>query len=134
MGSDYSFAEEEQRVELEILDYRIEQIAWSDRTWLNGTSLTVHLPSLQEQIKHLCPAIRIDYEIARPGESKRIVHVLDTVMPIAKVNGAGAAFPGFDGPAELCRDGPNNAHWQSARNHHGAISASRVVDAYRNAT
>jgi glycine reductase len=105
MGSDYSFAEEDQRVELEIVDYRIEQIAWSDRTWLNGKSLTIHLPSLQEQIKDLCDAIRIDYEMARPGESKRIVHVLETVLPIAKANGAGAAFPGFDGPAELVGTG-----------------------------
>ena len=56
-------------------------------------------------MKDLCYGIRIDYELARPGESKRIVHVLDTVLPIAKINGARPAFPGFDGPAELVGTG-----------------------------
>ncbi|HEY7559656.1 MAG TPA: glycine/sarcosine/betaine reductase component B subunit [Candidatus Binatia bacterium] len=92
-------------MELEMLDYRIEQVAWSDRTCLNGTSLTIHLPGLQEQVKDLSHGIKIDYDIAGPGESKRIVHILDTVLPIAKSNGAGPAFPGFDGPAQLVGTG-----------------------------
>jgi sarcosine reductase len=92
-------------VELETLDYRIEQIDWSVRTCLNGTSLTIDLPGLQEQIKDLSHGIEINYDIARPGESTRIVHVLDTVLPIAKLNGAGPVFPGFDGPAQLVGTG-----------------------------
>jgi hypothetical protein len=60
---------------------------------------------LQEQIKDLSHSIHIDYELARPGESKRIVHVLDTVLPIAKLNSSGSTFPGFEGPAELVGTG-----------------------------
>jgi glycine reductase len=92
-------------VELELLDYSIERIQWGERTCLDGKSLSVSLIELQKQLSELSPGIRIDYELARPGESKRIVHVLDTVLPIAKVNAAGSAFPGFDGPAQLVGTG-----------------------------
>jgi glycine reductase len=92
-------------MELELLDYRIDQLIWSDQTRLIGTSLTIDRADLQEQIKDLANGIKIDYELARPGESKRIVHVLDTVLPIAKSSGGGSTFPGFDGPVKLAGTG-----------------------------
>jgi len=92
-------------VQLEILDYHLEDIQWGARTSLDGKSLSVSAADLQEKIKDLSHGIHIDYEIARPGESKRIVHVLDTVLPIAKLTGSGSTFPGFDGPAELVGTG-----------------------------
>ena len=89
-------------MELELLDYSLTEIRWGERTALDGNSLSLSVADLQEQIKDL-PAggIHVDYELARPGESKRIVHVLDTVLPIAKLTGSSLTFPGFDGPAEL---------------------------------
>ena len=92
-------------MQLELLDYHLEDIQWSARTSLNGKSLSVSAADLQEQIKDLSHGIHIDYELARPGESKRIVHVLDTVLPIAKLTGPSSTFPGFDGPAELVGTG-----------------------------
>jgi len=89
-------------MELELLDYSLTELRWGERTALDGNSLSLSIADLQEQIKDL-PAggIHVDYELARPGESKRIVHVLDTVLPIAKLTGSSLTFPGFDGPAEL---------------------------------
>jgi glycine reductase len=92
-------------MELELLDYHIDQITWSDRTCLIGNTLAIRRADLQEQIKDFAPGIEIDYEIVRPGESKRIVHVLDTVLPAAKLAGSALTFPGFDGPAELAGTG-----------------------------
>lgn len=92
-------------MELELLDYSIERIEWGEQTLLEGKSLSISLPNLQNELGELSYGIGIDYELARPGESKRIVHVLDTVLPIAKINGAQSAFPGFDGPAELVGTG-----------------------------
>jgi glycine reductase len=92
-------------VELELFDYSIERIEWGQRARLEGKSLSLSLMDLQNEVKELSYGIRIDFELARPGESKRIVHVLDTVLPIAKLNGAGSAFPGFDGAAELVGTG-----------------------------
>ena len=92
-------------MELELLDYSIDEFQWGERTALTGKSLSVSVADLQELLTDLCHGIRVDYQIARPGESKRIVHVLDTVLPIAKLSGAGTTFPGFDGPAELVGSG-----------------------------
>ena len=92
-------------MELELFDYSIDELRWGERTALTGKSLSVYAPDLRELLKDLSHGIHVDYEIARPGESKRIVHVLDTVLPIAKLSGHAKTFPGFDGPAQLVGTG-----------------------------
>jgi glycine reductase complex component B subunit alpha and beta len=92
-------------LELELLDYTLEDAHWGQRTALDGKSLSVSVADLQEQIQDLSQCIHIDYELARPGEPKRIVHVLDTVLPIAKVDRLAATFPGFEGAAQLVGTG-----------------------------
>ncbi len=92
-------------MELQLLDYRLEDLQWGEHTALDGKSLTISVADLREQIKDLSHGVQIDYELARPGESKRIVHVLDTVLPIAKLGGSGSTFPGFEGAAQLVGTG-----------------------------
>ncbi|MBI1997207.1 MAG: hypothetical protein HYS66_12155 [Deltaproteobacteria bacterium] len=92
-------------MELELVDYALEELRWGERTALNGKSLSISVTDLEKQIEELSRGIRIDYRLARPGESTRIVHVLDTVLPIAKSSGSSLTFPGFDGPAELVGTG-----------------------------
>ena len=92
-------------MELQLLDYRLEDLQWGEHTALDGKSLTISVADLREQIKDLSHGVQIDYELARPGESKRIVHVLDTVLPIAKVGRSGSTFPGFEGAAQLVGTG-----------------------------
>lgn len=93
-------------MELELLDYATQEIAWGERTRLSGTNLSLCRAELERQIADLCHGIAVDFDFARPGEAKRIVHVLDTVMPIAKLSGTGQTFPGFEGAAELVGSGP----------------------------
>jgi len=92
-------------MELELLDYSIGDLQWGERTVLSGSSLTLSRTDLENEIRDLAHAIRIDFELARPGEAKRIVHMLDTVPPIAKLSGPGTTFPGFEGAAELVGTG-----------------------------
>ncbi|HXV82777.1 MAG TPA: glycine/sarcosine/betaine reductase component B subunit [Candidatus Binatia bacterium] len=92
-------------MKLELFDHPIEDLRWGEQTELKGTSLSLCKADLQKQTKDLSRRIRIDYGLARPGESKRIVHVLDTVLPIAKITGLGPTFPGFEGPAQLVGTG-----------------------------
>src|SRR3970282_577027 len=92
---------EDHRMELELVDYSLEELRWGERTALNGKSLSISVAGLDKQIEELSRGIRIDYRLARPGESTRIVHVLDTVLPIAKSSGSSLTFPGFDGPAAI---------------------------------
>ena len=44
-------------------------------------------------------------ELARPGESTRIIHVLDAVEPRCKAEPASACFPGFLGPPSTVGEG-----------------------------
>jgi glycine reductase len=92
-------------LELELLDYSIGELAWGERTLLSGATLSLCSAELEKQIDDLGHGIRVEFALARPGEAKRIVHVLDTVMPIAKLSGAGMTFPGFEGAAELVGSG-----------------------------
>ncbi len=92
-------------MELELLDYPIETMDWGNQTHLSGKHLSIRLADLQEEITEFTSGITIDYDIGRPGESKRIIHILDTVRPMAKAGGTGSTFPGFDGPAVLVGTG-----------------------------
>jgi len=92
-------------MELSLLDYSIDEIQWGERTTLRGKSLTLSVAELAELLGDLSHGIHIDYELVRPGESKRIVHVLDTVLPIAKLSGSGTTFPGFNDCAKLVGTG-----------------------------
>jgi len=49
----------------------------------------------------------LQLHIARPGESVRIIRILDAVQPRAK-GGQGVVFPGFLGPATGCGAGETN--------------------------
>jgi glycine reductase len=92
-------------VELALFDFHIDDIQWGDRTSLVRGQLNVSLAGIQEQIKDLIRNIRLTAELARPGESKRIVHVLDTIIPIGKVDDDLRTFPGIDAPARLVGTG-----------------------------
>jgi glycine reductase complex component B subunit alpha and beta len=92
-------------LELELFDFHIDDIQWGDRTALVGRQLSVSLAEIQEQIKDLTRNIKWAAELARPGESKRIVHVLDTMIPIGKVHSELMTFPGIDMPARLVGTG-----------------------------
>jgi glycine reductase complex component B subunit alpha and beta len=92
-------------MELSLLDYSIDRLEWGARSALTGRSLTVSQADIRDLLGDLSRGIRVDLELARPGESKRIVHVLDTVLPIAKLEGSGSAFPGFNDSAKLVGTG-----------------------------
>jgi len=92
-------------VELELLDFHVDDIQWGEQSSLVGRQLIVSLAEIQEQIKDLTPNIKLTAKLARPGESKRIIHVLDTLMPIAKVDDERWTFPGVDHPARLVGTG-----------------------------
>src|SRR5262245_53706936 len=92
-------------MELELLDYSIEQLDWGERSVFAAKSLRIARSDVEALLNEWNHGIDIDFELVRPGESKRIVHVLDTVLPIAKHPGGAAAFPGFAGPAQLVGNG-----------------------------
>ncbi len=92
-------------MQLELWDYSLEQIQWGERTSLAGKSLCLNLSDIQTRITDFAKNMAVAFALARPGESKRIVHVLDTVLPIEKQGETSHTFPGFDEPAQLVGTG-----------------------------
>jgi sarcosine reductase len=89
---------------LEMQSFRVTDVrfraatAWREGVlWLDRDALAAHL---REDTR----LARVGIEIARPGESVRIIHVLDAVEPRIKVSG-GPDFPGFLGRPELVGSG-----------------------------
>jgi glycine reductase len=88
-------------VRLELLDHHLADIQWGEQTLFGNGTLFLNPTDVQNQIKDPSGNLSVRLELARPGESKRIVHVLDTFHPVEKLHPGLHAFPGFDHPATL---------------------------------
>lgn len=91
------------RLELGII--RIDDIQFGGKTEIKGSTLVVN----GDEVKSLVLAderlASVELDIARPGESVRIIPVKDVIEPRVKVSGTGAVFPGFIGDVETVGDG-----------------------------
>ncbi|OPY15184.1 MAG: Glycine reductase complex component B subunits alpha and beta [Syntrophus sp. PtaB.Bin001] len=74
----------------------IEEIAWGRKTMIEGNVLQIHREELIRKTRGEDARISsIAAELARPGESVRIIPVKDVIEPRVKVNGKGKIFPGL---------------------------------------
>lgn len=71
---------------------------------VDGT-LTVNREELAEFLLKDDRLKKIDVELARPGESVRLIPAKDVVEPRCKLNGGGRVFPGINGGVETVGDG-----------------------------
>lgn len=66
----------------------------------------------EEILKHIKPLMKnvtnVDLEIVKPGEDARIVHVLDTIQPMLKIEGSGRQYPGFLSDPHTTGEGVTN--------------------------
>lgn len=81
-------------MKLELGLFRVADVRFGDRTAFGDRVLTVDRAALSARLLEDANLVRAGLEIARPGESIRIVHVLDAVQPQLKVTG-GPDFPGL---------------------------------------
>ena len=78
--------------------HRVHEVDFGEVTRFEGGRLTVSTSEAVGILADPCLAdIRLDW--ASPGESVRIVKILDAVEPRTKGPGGGGIFPGFVGPA-----------------------------------
>ncbi|MGH2592833.1 MAG: glycine/sarcosine/betaine reductase component B subunit, partial [Anaerolineae bacterium] len=80
---------------LELQTIRISDVRFGARTALDGHTLIINADEIAALILEDKRIARADVDIARPGESVRIVHCLDAVEPRVKIEGPGVVFPGF---------------------------------------
>ncbi|HEU0166856.1 MAG TPA: glycine/sarcosine/betaine reductase component B subunit [Chloroflexota bacterium] len=77
--------------------HEVASVGWGERTSLAGSRLTIDKRALQDELLKDDRLLGVDLELARPGESCRIVNVFDVVEPRAKIEPDGADFPGILG-------------------------------------
>ena len=89
--------------------FDVKDAAFGSETSFENGVLTINKEELIKLAKPLMKEVEsIDFEIVKPGEDARIVHVLDTIQPMAKVSGAGMQYSGFFGSPQDGGDGVTN--------------------------
>jgi glycine reductase complex component B subunit alpha and beta len=89
---------EQTRTGLERLVHEIDDVELGEETRFDGGRLTVSADEAEALVADSALAeVRLSW--VSPGESARIVKVLDAVEPRAKGDGEGGIFPGFVSPA-----------------------------------
>ncbi len=88
---------------LTVHEHLVKNVHLGAENSLRDGLLTIALEQIRALATH--PLIRsMELHIVRPGESIRIIRVLDAIQPRAK-GGDGAVFPGFLGPARVAGAG-----------------------------
>jgi glycine reductase complex component B subunit alpha and beta len=91
---------------LELGQIPIEEIEWGRKTSVEGKVLQIHLAELIEKTRGDDSRLAsVKADIARPGESVRIIPVKDVIEPRVKVKGKGGMFPGLISGVETVGEG-----------------------------
>jgi glycine reductase len=83
---------------LEVQSYRVRDVRFGERTALHDGVLEIDAEALRRLLVDDAALEDVTVSLARPGESVRIIHVLDAVEPRARVSQPGTDFPGFLSP------------------------------------
>src|SRR5215211_7592140 len=94
---------------LDLAEYPVAALEPGDRTVWEGGRLTVDAAGLEALLcERDARLARVRVHLARPGETVRIIHLLDVVEPRVKVEGPGCVFPGQLGPGTTVGSGRTN--------------------------
>jgi sarcosine reductase len=85
---------------MELGIFHIRDLQFGDATSISDGVLSVNRRELSEMLLGDPRLQGMELDIARPGESERIIHVLDVIEPRVKVEGPGEVFPGMVGRRE----------------------------------
>ena len=83
----------------------ISDIKFSKRTYIEKGVLSINKTELIEYLREDSNIQNVDIDIAKPGESVRIIPVKDVIQPRIKVSGNGQVFPGFISDVETVGEG-----------------------------
>lgn len=93
---------------LEIGNYLVEQVEFGEKTTLENKLLTINKEELTSLLKEDGNFADVKINIARPGESKRIINVIDVFQPRCKPDG-GSAYAALTGDISTTGVGRTNA-------------------------
>ena len=91
--------------------YDVKDIVWADKTEFKNNVLSICRQDLQSQVKPFMKnIIDIDFEIVKPGQNTRIIHLLDTICPMIKTSGEAKQYSGFFGDGITVGSGQTNMY------------------------
>ncbi|ADL12517.1 glycine/sarcosine/betaine reductase component B subunit [Acetohalobium arabaticum] len=96
-------------MKLELGKIQINDVKFGSTTEVNSGLLTVNKDKLVEEIIDDNQIKSLDVELAKPGDSIRIIPVKDVVEPRVKVEGAGGIFPGIIAEEDMVGSGRTHA-------------------------
>ena len=89
--------------------FDVKDAKFGEKTAFENGVLTIAKEELKEEVSSLMQAVsEIDFEIVRPGENCRIIHLLDTIQPMIKTDGEGQQYSGFFGDPVMAGTGTTN--------------------------
>jgi sarcosine reductase len=92
-------------MQLEVGSIHVDNLDFGARTALHDHTLVVDRDEIRRLVLEDTHFADVDVQIARPGDSVRIIHALDVVEPRWKVAGPGGVFPGFVSPPTTVGEG-----------------------------
>lgn len=92
-------------MKLEVGKIKIKDAQFAEKTYIEDNILYINKEELKEFLMEDTNIKDVDFDIARPGESVRIVPIKDIVQPIYKVSGPGQVFPGIISDVESVGEG-----------------------------
>lgn len=76
--------------------YEITDAVFAEKTSLENGVLYISKEELRQEVEPMLKAVKsVDFEIVKPGENARIIHILDTLQPMVKIEGEGGQYPGY---------------------------------------
>ncbi|NLB22554.1 MAG: betaine reductase [Clostridium sp.] len=94
-------------MKLQLANYLVKDVVFGDRTFFKDGILTINKEEAIQYVKEDEHITECDIEIAKPGDSTRIVPVKEAAEPRAKTDGR-PAFPGVTGDVVQVGDGRTN--------------------------
>ena len=93
---------------LEVGSFPVQRLEFGAQTQYREGTLSIDRDALLTTIAEPYTMAEIDLQLAHPGESCRIVHILDAVAPMVKVQGRSTVYPGFFGTTMPSGSGRNH--------------------------
>lgn len=91
--------------------YHVKEVKFGDKCGFSDGILTVNEQELIDITEHLFKAVTgFHLEITKPGENARIIHVLDSIQPMVKIEGEGQQYPGFFSTSHTVGRGVTNLY------------------------
>jgi len=82
---------------LELLTYEVKDAAMDHQTALQAGTLTINAVELRSLLLEDSYFDDVVFDVVRPGEDARLVHIIDVVEPRTRVSEPGSDFPGLLG-------------------------------------